>query len=178
MTAKPNTSPRTVIGFAACPRYLGATVMQMGSCPALRTTRVRAHGWERTERARVGAWAERLMLRLDRPIVVVVAMDTDSECQRALVAVALTVARRNDLPAAEVSYLDVSRAIGMPSAGIPALCTRLLEQHPAVAEELRRKGVWSFFGTRSEAARYWTMPLVALGAALHAVEFMNVSMPR
>jgi hypothetical protein len=176
--AEPHDAAGVVLGFAACPRYLGAAVVHPGQRPSLEATRIRCHGWERKERARVGAWAERLMLGLDRPIVVVVALDTDSEHLRSLNAIVLAAAARNELPAVEVTYLEVVRAVGASSSLMAAVCTRLREQHPAVAEELRRRGVWTFLGPRSEAARYWTMPLIAYGAALHAYDFIVTSVPQ
>jgi hypothetical protein len=169
--------PRGIIGISICPRFLGAAVLQNASPPVLRPTRIAERARERVELARLGAWAECLVAKHRSELIVIVTDDDNDACLESIGSVIREVAHRQRAAVLEVSRPEVARVLGLRESTSAVICSRLVEDHPAVAENLRARGVRSFFGPRSEAARYWTMPLLAFGAALYAVRFVTHSMP-
>lgn len=169
-------APRSIAGFAACPRFLGSAVYRGEAMPLLQPTRILRHASERAEVARLGAWVERVVVRCAAELVVVVTDEHESEHERRLVAMLREIACRQRMPFLEATRAEVAWTLGINDTTNAALCSMLLERHPEVARDLRNRGVRSFQGPRSEAARYWTTPLLALGAALHAHEFIHSPM--
>lgn len=175
MDAGRRKSPRRVIGFSFCPRYLGMAAHGSGAVPMLRPARIKHHARERGEHVRLAAWIERAITRHDAELVAILRPEEGGETTNVVHTLLRTVAERNCLPLVEVSRAEVGQVLGAEGETNTAICARLAEQHAALAAALERRGVRSFFGPRTEAARYWAMPLLAFGAVLCVVHLVAES---
>lgn len=164
-----------VIGFAAGSRFLGRAVCRSGCDPEICPVRL-ARPFDASERVRIGNWVRRSVAKSGAHGVALFIEDddrphlADKEPSNALVR---TAATELNVPIVEVQRAEVAAWLDTAEPTDAAICRhlahrfrpRLLRPHPWTS---RAAG-----GSRSELARYWEMPTVALGAVLVALRFFG-----
>lgn len=156
----------TIAAFACCDRYFGAAIL--GHEVVLRVTRVRGRG--ALERVRVAAWLERLLVLYEPGLVAtVVDGEPDERVEDA--------ARRIGRSVVALDRREVAHTLGACEDSLRAITRSTLARVGADSARALRLPALDRPGPRSEAARYWQMPVLALAAALAAEAIAERAMP-